>query len=55
VKEFVLPNARFMLGRNKAHFPFAYCSIQLARQGRRQMKDLVGRCDTHEIEGSSVK
>jgi len=27
----------------------------LAWQGRRQMKDFVGRCNTHEIEGSSVK
>jgi hypothetical protein len=55
VKELVLPNARLMLSRDKAHLPVAYCSIQLARQGRRQMKDFIGRCDTHEIESSAVK
>jgi hypothetical protein len=55
VKELVLPNARLMLSRDKAHFPSANCSIQLAWQGRGQMKDFIGRCDTHEIESSSVK
>jgi len=55
VKEPVLPDARLVLGRDKAHFPVAYGSVQLAWQGRRQMKDFIGRCDTHEIESSPVK
>ncbi|MOA11732.1 hypothetical protein D3C78_1316870 [compost metagenome] len=55
VKQLVLPNARLMLGGDQAHFPFAYCPIQLAWHGSGQMKDFIGRCDTHGIENSAVK